>query len=205
MHPLMKILLISALYPPDIADTARSVKELAQRLRAQHTISILTYGHIPEAIPDVHIITIQKKLRTLIRLIRFTHALWKYGRTVDVIYAVNGPSIELPLIFTSYFIRTPVVLYLGDERALCLTMTHPLLKVLLTSAIRASSKIISDSNASCVHVYTKSLPDKKNIVCHTPLLRPEILPFSILPPDALTLYEDSWNKYIALLNKTIFI
>lgn len=201
----MKILLISALYPPDIADTARSVKELAQRLRAQHTISILTYGHIPEAIPDVHIITIQKKLRTFIRLIRFTHALWKHGRTVDVIYAVNGPSIEFPLICTSYFMRTPVILSLGDERALCHTTTHPLLKILLTSAIRVSSKIISDSNASYVHAYTKSLSDKKNIVCHTPLPRPEILPFSILSQDAFVLYENSWNAYIALLNKAISI
>src|SRR3989344_9051256 len=41
---LMKIVLATALYPPDIAPPAPYVKELATRLAANHEVTIVTYG-----------------------------------------------------------------------------------------------------------------------------------------------------------------
>ena len=64
----MKILIVTPLYPPDIAGHSAYVKELALRLREAHTVTILAYNHIPEKIEGVNIITIQKHLPTLVRL-----------------------------------------------------------------------------------------------------------------------------------------
>ena len=67
----MRILLITPLYPPDIAGTAPYVKELAERLASAHTVTILTYGHIPELVPNVIIHTVEKSSLLPLRIIRF--------------------------------------------------------------------------------------------------------------------------------------
>ncbi len=110
----MRILLVTPLYPPDIKEPAPYVKELANRLSVNHAVTVLAYNHLPEAITGVQIITIEKSDVLLVRLVRFFQALRDLARDADVLYMQNGPSVELPILLLSLFVRKPIYLRLGD-------------------------------------------------------------------------------------------
>jgi hypothetical protein len=71
----MRILLASPLYPPDIAEPAPYVKELALRLSASHSVTVLTYGKHPETIERVRMHSVDKSTPRLVRLKAYTRAL----------------------------------------------------------------------------------------------------------------------------------
>lgn len=197
----MKILIITPLYPPDLASHAPYTKELATRLSKNHEVSILTYNHIPEAIPHVDIYAISKKLPTLIRIIYFTVALMRRARTYDIIYAQNGPSIELPLILTSYVTHTPIILRLGDAAALNAAKVHKSTARILTHSSSCAQTLVTHPDTSDEHLTFLS---KKTplISCTRPLSRPEI---SALHPSTHEIhanfdrYEKSWHDHITCL------
>jgi hypothetical protein len=194
----MRLLLATPLYPPDIAEPAPYVKELARRLGNIHEVTVLAYNHIPEAIPNVKITTVPKYSPLPIRLIRFALALLREGRKADFLYVQNGPSVELPLIFTAPFLRAQIILRLGDPAALKQTEKRFSHRILLKLAMSFSDKVIIHSERN---PETKILVSKKKAVqdLASPPARPEILPFASDPEKELGAYNQSWSEHVHML------
>lgn len=167
----MRIVIATPLYPPDTAPQATYVKELAQRLGTKHQVTIVAYGSHPEAVPGVHIVAVSKRQPKPFRLLAFLWALYRETHTADVLYAENGPSVELPVGLLALLIRLRLVVHLGDQPA---HKRAARLEQFMTS--RALSTV-SD----------------------IPLPRPEILPFTGYPEEGFRAYEASWQKHVMML------
>jgi hypothetical protein len=193
----MRILLVTPLYPPDIAELAPYVKELATRLAPTHTVTILTYGHLPEVIAGVAINAIEKSSILPVRLFRFLIALKKHAEHTDVIYTQNGPSVELPILLFSFISHMPLYLRIGDRVSLKNSLRHTVLKKLLMHTMRRARTVFihrSDDGAdalveTCSHIHSMLRPDS----------RPEILPFAEFPKEAFTCFEKSWDTHVTEL------
>lgn len=197
----MRILLVTPLYPPDIAGPAPYVKELAKRLRETHTVTILAYGHIPETVPDVEIVTVEKRFPALIRMVRFTREFISLQRNADIVYVQNGPSVEVPFVIASFFSSIPSMLRLGDAVALVHTERRKLFHLTLSLAMhRVSALIIPESTMPIVETLTATPAlAKKCVRVAGPNVRPEIHPFREYPKDALARYEASWQEHTTAL------
>lgn len=170
----MKIVLATPLYPPDIAEPAPYIKELARRLAERgHAITVLTYGRLPERISGVRIIAVDNHRPLIIRLMSFTRALWRALRDADIVYAQNGASVELPLVLVSFLVRKPCIIRIGDERAMGHATRNALLGMIHRLARSRARAIITD----------------------TPMPRPEVLPFVPAPIQAQQTYEASWGEH----------
>lgn len=175
----MKIVIATPLYPPDIEPLALYVKELARRLSAEHEITVLTYGDIPEEIPGVTIIAVSKSQPMVTRVAAFTRRFLSLARNADIVIAENGSSVELPLVIVQLFTNVRTVLHIGDKKAAEWVRAQPLRKLLFTF-VRNRSRVIE----------------------HQPDVKPEILPFFPNPTEALAAYEASWDRHLATLHTT---
>ncbi len=196
----MKILVVTPLYPPDIVESASYVKELASRLKETYTVTVLAYNHIPETIPHVRIVSIEKNILLPIRLIKFTYTLLKLLRDTDIVYVQNGPSVELPVFIATLLTRKRFVMRLGDTTALHHAVTNRLYKFLLRMTLYRAEHIVTHT-VSSVHanqLIPLSLKQRVHNVTFSEI-RPEILPFAPYPDEALTQYETSWKKHITEL------
>ena len=155
----MKIVIATPLFPPDIGGAAPYIKELVKRLSKKHAVTVVTYAHLPEKVAGVSFISVNKRRPLLIRLLHFTFVLWKEAQNADMLYAENGPSVELPVGFIKLFIQTPLIIHIGDDAAHKHAAKHPLLIQIERFAFGKANKII-DNN---------------------PPLRPAILPFESVP------------------------
>ena len=175
----MKILIVTPLYPPDTEPMAKYVKELAKRLSVKHKIAILTYGHIPEKVSDVNVITVGKNKPILVRLFLFTMKLLIMSFKKDIIYVQNGPSVEIPIGFLANIIKKLMVLRIGDE---------------IAEKRSYKNKII---------IFFKNIARKKFkfIIKDSPLQKPELFPFKEAPSKKLEEYQKSWDEHIDSLNK----
>ncbi len=169
----MKIVLASALYPPDIAEPASYVKELAKRLSATHEVVVVAYGRLPEQVPGARIVAIDKRRPLPLRLLSYTIALMHAARSADIIYAQNGPSVELPLILVSRAARASLFMHIGDTAAHAYAATRPLRRCVERLALR-----------------------RARVVEGAPAARPEILPFAPRPEEALAAWEESWHAHV---------
>lgn len=176
----MKIVLATPLYPPDIAEQACYVKEIATRLAHRgHDITVVAYAHIPEKIPGVRILAVSKRTLLPIRLIAYTRALTNVAHGADVIYAENGPSTELPIIFVSSLTRKPFVMHIGDIAARARAEKNIFLRFIERVA-RARARIVIDE---------------------MPIAQPEVLPFRAVPSTERAAYDASWETHIDSLIK----
>ncbi len=173
----MNVVLATPLYPPDVEWPAPYIKELARRLSPAHSVTIVTYGEMPESIDGVEIISVSKRQPRMARLMAYTRALWRAARRADVIYAENGASVELPLVVVSFLSRTPILMHLGDKRAHTKAASRVALKNIEKAALNSAKKVVTDS----------------------PLERPEILPFADYPINEFAAYEASWLKHLEML------
>ena len=193
----MKLLIVTPLYPPDIAPLALYVKELAQRLKETHTVTILAYNHIPEFIPGVTIVTIEKNKVLPIRLFHFIITLLKLRRDVDAVYLQNGPSVELPGIITSFLSKKRLIVGINDEVALSHAVSNLFYKLLLRLLIHKSHKtVIHHTLTANIKIVLNDFLSKKITTIIKPYARPEILPFSTYPSDAFHDYESSWEEHV---------
>ncbi len=177
----MRILIATPLYPPDTGEPAQYAKELARRLSALHDITIITYGNLPEKLPGVTIITLDKQHTRWRRVFQFTRAFSTTAKNSDVLLVEKGPSTELPALIISFFMKPKIILHHGDPRANTLEAKHPLYRLVATMLKKRAQVIINDS------------PNKK----------PEILPFAPYPTKEIETYEHSWNEHLTLLKKEI--
>lgn len=173
----MKIVLATPLYPPDIAEPAPYIKELAKRIAKTEEVTIVTYGHIPEEVPGVRICAVSKQRPLPFRLIAFTGALLKALRGGDILYIQNGPSVELPAFIVSFMTRARLIIRIGDEAAHRRAQAHPLLRRVESSVLQRSKDVVIDS----------------------PKPRPEILPFTERPTAGLEAFEQSWDEHVSVL------
>jgi hypothetical protein len=180
----MKVVIATPLYPPDVAEPAPYIKELAKRLengKSGNQITIITYGHIPEKIPGVEIITVSKQRPLFIRIVSFIFVLIKAIKNADVLFAENGASVELPVAIVSLLTRKPLIMHMGDTFAHTHAQQSSAYKIIEQFALGRASKIFSDK----------------------PLPRPEIFPFDPYPTEAFSAYEEAWTKHLKLLQSLI--
>ena len=178
----MKIVIATPLYPPDIEPVAVYTKELARRLSKKHEVTIVAYSHIPELIPGVAIVCIEKNLPLMVRLWKFTRALLDLSKHADIYFVENGSSVELPVLFLRTATRASIIMHLGD------TAAHTWSK---TKKVRGFIEQVS-------------LMSAKRVISESPLPKPEILPFEPPPTAALETYEESWVKHMAELEKVFY-
>ncbi len=177
----MKIVLATPIYPPEIAELAPYVKELAKQLSKNHKVTIVTYGCIPEKIEGVKIVTANKNQPLPIRLISYTLSLWKESKTADITLAQNGASVELPLVIISFLAHRPIILSIGDISAHERASRSLFLGLIEKFAVKRSKKIIYD------------MPKK----------RPIIYPFEERKEKEWNEYSSSWSEHLKNLEKII--
>lgn len=169
----MKIVIATPLYPPDIADPAPYVKELARRLSGEHAVHVVTYGKIPETLPGVTLHTTDKRSPAVVRLLRFTYALFRAARGADVIYVQTGMSAELPTLVVSLFLSAKLLFRNSAEPK-------------QGGLVRRTIRSLTERRATRVDTGDA-------------LVRPEILPLEPYPTAALQAYESAWERHSAEL------
>lgn len=177
----MRIVLATPLYPPDIAEPAPYVKELATRLATLHTVTVVAYTRFPEKIPGVTILAVDKRQALPLRLLAYFWTLYRVSGYTDIFYAQNGASVEVPLLILSFIKKIRLYFCIGDRHAHTRTLSHPLLR----SIERATS-----SRA-------------KRVVETLPPARPEIIPLESYPTEAMNAYQQAWTEHLHTL-ETLF-
>ncbi len=131
----MKILIATPIYPPEIGGPATYTKELCERLHTAHDITVVAYTGERFPFPGTQLIAISKSRPLPIRLIRYTLAVWKASRDMDVLYVQNAVAAGLPVALVSSLRRKPFILkFVGDEaweRATQMKKTKKLLEEFL--------------------------------------------------------------------------
>ncbi|MDP3957995.1 MAG: glycosyltransferase [bacterium] len=174
----MKIILATPLYPPDIAEPAPYTKEVATRLGKRHEVTTIAYGRLPEKTPGVKIISVDKRTPLPIRLVVYSFALWRAARRADVIYAQNGPSVELPVGIVARITGVPLIVRVGDELAHQYAQKKTLRRFIERFAFGRAAQFITD----------------------TPQVRPEMSPLEPRPDEAFKKYERSWDAHLQVLD-----
>ncbi len=170
----MKVVLTTPLYPPEIAEPAPYVKELAKRLAKLHEVTVVAYAHLPEEVHGVTMVTIDKRRPLLLRLPVFLWEFARFTRKADVVYAMNGPSVELPALLVSFVSLTPFIFIIADIAA------HE----------RASRHFFSRILERLAFARARTLVHK------LPFPRPEIFPLEPHPTEAFAAYEASWDAHL---------
>jgi len=170
----MKIAIATPLYPPDTAPAALYAKELARRLRSEHEISVLAYSYIPEEVAGVRTIPVPKRAPLPARVMTFIRTLGQEVRICDGIVAVNGASVELPLVVLSYVRKFPYMLVMRDIEASERARRSIALRMLESLAKRRAKRVITNY----------------------PPARPEILPLDPYPNEAMGAYEAAWQEHV---------
>lgn len=205
----MKIILATPLYPPEIGGPATYVKELAERLRDEHEITIVAYASTSEKVPGTKLITVSKRRLLPVRLLKFTYVLYKAAQNADVIYVQNAVAAGLPAVLVKALTGIPVVVkFVGDEaweRASQLRETSKQLEEFL-AAPEGSSKIrlimriqrfvlrradaVTTPSAYLTEaiIRTYGVPRERTIVNYNAAEKTEVLPFTekVVPHQLVT-------------------
>ncbi len=167
----MRVLIVTPLYPPEIANAAVYAKELALRLSKNHEVTVIAYTHLPEEVRGVSVITIDKQKRLLTRLYAFRKAFAHAVKKTDVVLAINGVSVELPLLLAFFPKSVSLIFCIADVAA------------------HLHGGLIERLSFARADVVVHELPPRY----------PEILPFEPEPTEALTAYEASWVAHLHTL------
>ena len=165
----MRILIATPLYPPEVADAAVYAKELSRRLSKDHEVTVVAYTHLPEELPGVRVIAVEKRQPRFARLRAFRKALAREAASADAVIALNGASVELPIVAT--VLSKPLILVLADTNA---HARAGLLERLARARARA-------------------------VVGSVPAPKPEILPLEPEPTDALAAWDATWQHHVSAL------
>lgn len=177
----MKIVIATALYPPDIAEPAPYIKELAKRLAKKHDVTVVSYGYLPEKISGVSFVSVDKRNPLVIRLLQFTFELLRAMQNADVLYAENGASVELPMILVSLIRWKRYILHIGDKEAHARVGKRIIPNIIETIAYWRAHKVLDEM----------------------PTERPEILPFENTHQEALDSFEKSWEEHLEKLESEL--
>ena len=170
----MRITVVSPLFPPDTGMPAPYTKELLKRM-ANYEVRFLGYGQLPERVAGVEMKMVSKKQPVVFRMLKMLTLLLRELRHSDLVYAINGPSVELPVALASIFTRTPLVLDLADKQAL-IESQFGLKKLVYKLANLRAEVVIQNSTDS--------------------LERPEIVPFKEQDHIAVAKYQSAWTEHL---------
>ena len=92
----MKIVLAYSTLPARNRGASPVCKELAKRLSGRHAVTIVAYTRLPEKVSGVSIIVVDKHKPLFIRLVVYFFTLLRAAWHADIVYAMNGASVELP-------------------------------------------------------------------------------------------------------------
>ncbi len=186
----MKILILSPLYPPDIADPAPYIKELGKRLRDRHSVTILTYGNIPEKVEGVRIIATSKFKPLFIRIALCILKAVYLAFPADIIIVQNGASMELPGLLASIITQTPMILKIDDMLGHSRSSDKFLYTMIQRWTICSSVTVITTSeNLQIAKILNIPRVDKKPIISI----------FEPVSQNEITQYELSWNDHLKKL------
>ncbi|HUD02684.1 MAG TPA: glycosyltransferase family 4 protein [Candidatus Paceibacterota bacterium] len=194
----MKIILATPMYPPEMDGVAAYSKELAERLRNAHDITIVAYASTSENIAGVKLLTVSKRRPLGVRLPKFFWTLMRASRGADVIYVQNAVAAGLPAVIVGTLLHIPVVLkFVGDEsweRAAQLRQTTKHLEEFLASndgsfkirtlrrvqrfTLRHASMVTTPSAYladTLAHFY--GVPRERLVVNYNAAEKPEVTPF----------------------------
>ncbi len=173
----MKIVIATPLYPPDIADPAPYVKELARRLVGGASVTVVTYGALPETVEGVVIVAIPKRSPAWIRIPRFALALMRAAWGADLLYVHTGLSAELPAALAASLSRAKVLVRIDSSDAA--RKSHGWVASPVRSFLLWRARAVVKNNGA--------------------LIRPEILPLEPRPDTALAAYEQAWAKHVTAI------
>ncbi len=112
----MKIVLATPIYPPEIGGPAIYIKELCERIHKQHDVTVVAYTDVKTPFPNTRLISVSKRRRLPVRLIKFFISIWNVSKNADLIYVQNAMAAGLPVALVSILRGKPYVLkFVGDE------------------------------------------------------------------------------------------
>ncbi len=113
---IMRILIATPIYPPEIGGPATYVHELCDRLGKTHDITVLAYTDEGEAFPHTRLISVSKRWPLPVRLSIYFIKLLRVAKNFDVMYVQNAMASGLPVALVSIVTKVPFVLkFVGDE------------------------------------------------------------------------------------------
>lgn len=227
----MKIVLATPMYPPEIAEPAPYVKELARRISKDHEVSVVAYASTSEYIHGVTLFTVSKRNPLPIRFIKYIHILYNASKGADIIYTQGGIVSGIPAVITGRLLKVPVVFrraedepwkramlkHLTDQSPAEFRSSHQE-NLLIKLFLQLEKWTLSNANyVIAPSIYQKNLisnayaiPDEKIFVIYNPVEKEEKLPFAqivALRQVVVSSNLASWSridtviKSIALLKK----
>ena len=113
---IMKILLATPIYPPEIGGPATYIKELCERLHDKHEITVIAYASAQAPFEGTKLIAIDKQQPLYKRLPAYLFKLIKIAKDFDVVYVQNAMAAGFPVAIACSLLRVPFVLkFVGDE------------------------------------------------------------------------------------------
>jgi len=113
-----KVAIVTPLYPPDIGRPAEYVKELSRRLQSDLSVTVMTYGSMPEDAEGVRLAAVRKDRPVFWRMWDFFFCLWRESRGAGVMLVCDGASVGLPSVLVSFLRGIPMVRYVLMDEAL---------------------------------------------------------------------------------------
>jgi len=195
----MKIILATALYPPEIDNISSYVRDLVKYLQPENQITVLTYANQVIKTPGAGMVIVNKKQPLALRLFKYTLKLLKISKQADIIYVQNSIAAGLPAIVVKWFRKISVIVNFNEDetykRAFNLHLTTKTLEQFLIKPqgglkinlliflqgliLRQSSVVVVPSAESAKLVGDVYRVGEKKIKINYPVKeRHEILPFT---------------------------
>jgi len=112
----MTVSMLTPLFPPDTSDSAAYAKLLAAQL-SELPLTVVAYGRLPESVPSVPIVSVDKSGSKLLTVLRCLLALQRLRPTTLLVH--NGPSADVPaLLYKLTHPRVRVIYIESDKQAL---------------------------------------------------------------------------------------
>lgn len=173
----MNIAILTPLFPPDIGEPAPYAKLLANKLAdAEHNVSVLLYGHLPENVSGVKFVCTDKRKWTFVRLYLYTMRLLMKYRKFDLLIINNGLSCEFPATYIMPFRKSSTVLVISD----------PIAKA------KSRSGMYKNVHENLKNKVTATI----DITEETDRHKPEIHPFKPVSDITISNHDKWWNRHL---------
>lgn len=173
----MRIAILTPLFPPDVGEPAPYAKLLAKKLsEAEHDVSVLLYGHLPENVDGVKFVCTDKRKWTFVRLYLYTMRLLMKQSKYDLLIINNGLSTEFPATYVTPFKKSSTILVVSDPIAKAKSQTG-MYKNIHENLKKKAIATLDVTNA----------PDRH---------KPEIHPFKPVSEITQDNHDKWWNRHL---------
>jgi hypothetical protein len=180
----MNITLVTPLFPPDTAASGKYIKELASKL-SPNDVSLLLLGKLPESVPQVRQICVQKQHGVVVKTFKLFFNLRREAKDSDAILLLNGSSVELPVYLFSLISKKPIF-FLENDSIACQWTKDSKLKSFINKKLKKN----------CKHVFSFAETT-------WPHPKPIIHPLKSYPEEKIKAYDESWHEHLEKLNAVI--